>query len=260
MYKEPALNNEFKKLCGYIIKNGLSVFPYDFFNSYFNLEIDVHSEEDFFYVIHKGKRMYFPCWKKEKIKRYYLGLLAEQDINSPHLYCLGKFHVQEGDTLIDIGAAEGFFSLDFVSIVDKVILFENKEIWYAPLNKTFAPFSNKVSINKKYVGNKSSKECIRLDDMHELYNIPLFIKIDVDGNEFEVLKGMHSLLESNNSVRIAVCTYHKQDDFIVFSDFLAGLGFELSSSQGYMLYVFDKSQKYPYFRKGVLRASKVVGE
>lgn len=251
--------SELEKVSTYILNNGLTVFPYSFFNSYLEFELEVVNEEGFHYVNHNKNKMFFPSsWSREKIRKYYLGLLAEQDNRSPHLYCSNDFSVEKGDTLIDIGAAEGFFSLDFVSKVDRVYLFEYKHLWNEPLLKTFAPFNDKVKIIRKFVGNKNSELFVRLDDWSELYNKSLFIKIDVDGNEWDVLMGMQKLLKSNQRVKLAICTYHKHNDFDVFSGFLSSLGFELSSSDGYMLYIFDKVQKKPYFRKGVLRASKFI--
>lgn len=250
--------SDLARLCNFIKKNGLTVFPYDFYSNYFNFDLDIYIDDSTYFVLHKGERMYFPnSWNNEKVKKYYLGLLAEQDKSSPHLYCDDDFCVDQDDTLIDIGGAEGFFALEYISIAKKVIIFENNILWYEPLLKTFRPFQDKVEVLRKFVGSKSSGTFVKLDDFSDLFHIPLFIKIDVDGSEMEVLKGMRELLSINKRIKIAICTYHRQDDFDDFSIFLRSYGFKLSASSGYMLYFLDRSQKSPYFRKGVLRASNI---
>lgn len=131
--------------------------------------------------------------------------------------------IHVGDTVIDIGANIGFYTLLFRSIVGKtgnVISFEPEPKNFALLKKTISvnKFEN-VNIYQKAVGNKNSKtkiklsdkigshqisntgdieiDCIRLDDY---INSADFVKLDVEGYEIEVLKGMPNLLRQKISL------------------------------------------------------------
>ncbi|MFC5624602.1 FkbM family methyltransferase [Algoriphagus winogradskyi] len=256
-YHKVEMSSELNDVFSYVLENGLSIFPYDYPKKYFQLDTLVYFDLEYFpYVIHNGKKFFFiKNWSKSKVLNYYHGLLAEQDFDSPHLYCNESFKVEIGDTVVDIGVAEGSFSIDNVEVADKIIIFEKEKLWIEALERTFEPYSEKVEIINKFVGDIDSDSHIKLDSYNELYTKPLFIKIDVDGFERKVLDGMKILLSINPNVKVAICTYHKNYDFVDFELFFSSLGFSTSSSKGYMLYYYDKKIAKPFFRKGVLRAS-----
>lgn len=251
-------NYELKDVFTFVLKNGLSVFPYNFFDKYFKLNTEVFRDIDGypFVYYHDNKFFFKRNWSKSKVLSYFHGLLAEQDKDSPHLYCNDNFKVEVGDTIIDIGVAEGSFSFENINLAKSVMLFEKDESWIKVLNKTFEPFSDKVNIINKYVGEIDSPSYTRLDSFSDLLNTSVFIKIDVDGDEQKVINGMRKILENNQKIKIAICTYHKQNDFKNFSSYFLNLGFKVSRSNGYMLYYLDKSIKFPFFRRGVLRLVK----
>jgi len=58
---------------------------------------------------------------------------------------------------------------------------------------------------------------------------------------------------------MAICTYHKQGDEKIFTEFLKDAGFEVSPSAGYMIFIYDKHFEPPYLRRGLLRAEKKYG-
>lgn len=239
----------------YIRENGLTIFPYPYTKNYLNLEVKVYFENEFPYVFHSGNRFFFKRgWSESKIINYYRGLLMEQDKNSPHLYCCGEVEVDVEDTLIDIGVAEGSFSIDNINNAKEIYIFEKDEMWVEALKKTFEPFLKKVKIIGKYVGEINNESYVTLDSFPELLTKKLFIKIDVDGSESAVLKGMKNLLLSNPNIKISICTYHKQDDFRVFSKFFKDMGYSLKFSNGFMIYYYDKKIQKPFLRRGVLRA------
>ncbi len=239
----------------YIRENGLTIFPYSYTKEYLKLEVKVHFDNEFPYVLHSGNRFFFKRgWSESKIINYYRGLLMEQDKKSPHLYCHGEVEVDVEDTLIDIGVAEGSFSIDNINKAKEIYIFEKDEMWVEALKKTFEPFLKKVKIISKYVGDVNNESHVTLDSFPELLTKKLFIKIDVDGSESMVLKGMKNLLSSNPNIKISICTYHKQDDFGEFSKFFKDMGYSVKSSNGFMIYYYDKKIEKPFLRRGVLRA------
>lgn len=249
--------SNFRSEISYLKKNGLTVFPYPFEKKYKNRDVFVGHDKGFPFAEYFNKKMFFQkSHSVEHIKYYFNSILMEQDKDSPHLYCDSQFQVQSGDTIVDLGVAEGNFSLEHVDRAEKVFLIESNPNWVEALKRTFEPYSEKVEIIHKEVSESSAENQIALDDIRFLKERPLFIKIDVDGSELSVLKGMANLLKENGNIKIAICTYHSQNDSEEFEAFFKNLGFETEFSSGYMLFYHDKKIKRPFFRKGVLRAWK----
>jgi hypothetical protein len=61
---------------------------------------------------------------------------------------------------------------------------------------------------------------------------------------------MKQLINSGNKTKIAICTYHKPNDYKDITDYISGVGMTYSTSKNYML--FD--DKKPFFRRGLIRA------
>lgn len=241
----------------YIKANGLSIFPHAFSEKYRDFETKLFFENSLPYVFHKDKKLFFKRgWSPNQVNHYYKSIVMEQDDESPHLYCDNHFKVEEGDVLIDLGVAEGNFSIENIDKASKVYLFEKNEIWLEPLKATFTDYKEKVNLINKFVGSENTENTVSLDSYPELINKNLFIKIDVDGAERAVLKGMEKLLLECQTVKIAICTYHSQNDAIEFENHLKERGFETNLTPGYMLFFHDKKIKAPFLRKGVLRAFK----
>lgn len=262
-YNKHSLQNSDPELVdalAYYQTNPITVFPYHFVHKYNNLPLSVHRDGLLPYIEYqKGKRLFFKGhWNENKVIEYAKSILAEQDTDSPHRYLTDDFDVEPDDTVIDIGVAEGNFSLSVVDLVKKVLIFEYDPGWLQALHKTFASLQDKVIIYEKRVSDFTDTTAIALDDLPELRNEKLFIKIDVDGDERKVLQGMKNILQSNKRIKVAICTYHNQKDAAEFEAYFQSLGFATSFSRGYMLFHFNRKQmKSPYLRKGVLRAVKL---
>jgi hypothetical protein len=208
------------------------------------------------YVLLDNKKLYFKkSWNKAYIQECYKGLLLEQDINSPHRYEFGDFRVKDGDTVIDVGAAEGNFSLSVIEKVNRIYLFEIEEEWIEALNMTFLPWKEKVFIINKFASNYRDENSERLGSLFPDTKID-FIKIDVEGAEMDVLLGSKEILSKNNDIKIAVCTYHKQNHAQELKNFLENNGFSAEFSNGYMIFYQDTLLGPPYLRRGLLRAAK----
>lgn len=236
----------------YYESHPITVFPY---NLNVNNNFTIFNDSDGFkYVTHDGKKLFFKKnWSEQNIRSYYSLLLQEQEIKSPHRYETDEFKVEKDDIVIDVGCAEGNFSLSVIDRCKKVVLFEYDKGWDMPLSLTFSPYIDKVTIINKKVGSKLNETEVSLDDLDYLKNSPLFIKIDVDGHELAVLDGMKQLLSTNSKIKLVICTYHKHNDANDFNSFFQDLGYKSEFSNGYMLFYYDKNLAPPYLRKGVLR-------
>lgn len=249
---------EIESVLNYLRHNPMQVFPYDFQDEYIARDIEVYQdrEKGLPYVLLDQKRLFFKRrWGKKKIQNLYNLLSKEQDRRSPHRYLSDQFLFDQGEMLIDVGAAEGNFALSVVEKASKLILFEADREWIEPLKATFEPWKDKVEIVNKYVSDIENEKSTTLDRYISGENGPMFIKIDVEGAESRLLKGAERIL-SQQALKVAVCTYHKQEDEKEFNALLEQYEFETCSSEGYMLFYFDKKIKAPYFRRGLIRAQK----
>lgn len=167
--------------------------------------------------------------------------------------------IREGDTVIDVGANIGFYTLFFCSLVGKtgkVISFEPEPKNFALLKKTITAnkFEN-VSIYQKAVGSKNSKikmmlsddigqhqisnseglevDCIRLDDYVNSAN---FVKLDAEGYEIEILKGMPNLLHQKNLLmsEFYVKLLKNHSNPVEFFNILKNNGFSFSDMRNNM--------------------------
>jgi hypothetical protein len=180
--------------------------------------------------------------------------MREQDVDSPHRYLTGSFTIGKNDVLADIGAAEGNFSLAVIDQIRKAYIFEYDKEWIKALRATFAPWSEKVEIIDKYVADHNDASHIRFDTFFKSKNDVTFLKIDVDGAESIVLNSCDEVLKTSDSLKIALCTYHKNNDEKDFTLLLKDRGFSLIPSRGYMINYYDKKIKAPYLRRGLIRA------
>lgn len=250
------VSEELRAAAGYLRSHPLTFFPSAFTEKYKAAGVEVFSDpaNKLKYVLSGGRRLYFKRRSSAAaIKRNYANLLLEQDTHSPHRYLAEGFAVGDGDVLADIGAAEGNFTLSVIEKIDKALLFETDAEWVEALTATFAPWKEKVEIVNRYVSDTSDGGNVTLDGVFAGGKLD-FIKVDVEGAEEKVLKGADRLLSRGEKPKIALCTYHKQDDEEKLSAQLKRKNFVLSVSEGYMLYPPDSDQKPPYFRRGLIRA------
>jgi hypothetical protein len=254
-----TLNDDLNSVLTYIRDHPISIFPYPFQHDYNENEIEVFIDPDkkLRYVLLDGKRLYFKKrWTEKRIRHSFNELKREQDLQSPHRYLLDSFQVEQGDILADIGVAEGNFALGAVEKAKALYIFETDREWIEALNATFEPWKDKVHIINKFVSDKNDSKQTRLDDFFEDKEPISFLKIDVDGAEAKLLKGCDRILSQKSPLKIALCTYHRQNDEAEFTELLTKKGFSVSHSDGYMLFYPDKKIKAPYFRRGLIRAVK----
>lgn len=251
----PTGEAEINQALSFLEAHELTVFPYRFSEKYSPDTITVLLDEasQLHYVMLNSHRLYFKRGlTAEQIRHAYAFLLCEQDPESPHCYLPGDFKLEVGAVLADVGCAEGIFTLMNIDTVKKAVLFEADQGWMEALEKTFAPWKEKVSLVNKFVSDRTEGNFVRLDD-HFREQKPDFLKIDVDGAEDELLRGSRELL-SSQKLQVALCTYHKQQDAQKFEKLFREMNYQTSFTKNYMLFYFDEAFEAPYFRKALLRA------
>ncbi len=258
---EGRLQDDQRQVFDFLQHHDIAVFPYAFPAEYNASDIELFKDPDLdlFYMLWEGKKLYYKNGKRrKKAQEYFNSLRLEQDTRSPHRYLTIEFGVQKNDVVVDIGAAEGNFSLSIIEEAGFVYLFETDKKWIRALEATFAPWKDKVKIVQKYVADKTGDGSIALDDFFDGNQQVQFIKADVEGAEAQVLQGARNLIARQKKIRIAVCTYHRQEDAAVLEDILEKYGFKSSFSNGYMLYYYGKTNvvREPFLRRAVLRAVK----
>jgi FkbM family methyltransferase len=174
------------------------------------------------------------------------------------------FSPKEGDIVVDIGAAFGFYTIlssKRVGMKGKVVAIEAQPDSFEMLNKNiklnglanvitlnYAAYSKKsrlklyssYSIMRERAG-KDFQEHIEvnantLDHLLQLQGIKDvdWIKIDVEGAEYEVLKGAHNILSNSNDMSILI-EIHGQKNYTLIKEYLSSYGFEIKYEKAYEL-------------------------
>lgn len=255
--------SEINEIVGFLNKNDLTVFPYEYTKKYKMENIACYTDKAsrLPYVVWEDKKLFFKEGTNTlKMKKLVIALQMEQDEQSPHRYTVNGFDVEKGDVLLDVGAAEGNFSLSNIDKVSRAVVLEADESWMKPLEMTFRPWSEKVEIIAKYVSDKDSEKEITIDSIRRKSGKVDFVKIDVEGAEEQVLNGAAMTIKEEPALKLALCTYHKQGDAQKFGSLLTQKGFDISFSDGHMIFFYDKNISAPYLRKGLIRAIRKNGK
>lgn len=214
------------------------------------------------YIIYKNRRLYYP--------RYYSGFFdaedgiyalgyreEEQAEGSPHRYLTKEINIAKGDIVVDAGAQEGDFALEFIDEIKKLYIFECNPEWIKALKMTYREYMHKVVIIPKMLGNKVDEYMTTLQEAIPDGKVD-FIKMDIEGAEVGALEAAQELLQNNN-VKCTICTYHKKDDADKLEDIFRRNGYQTSFSNGHMIFYIDKDIFSTLdFRKGVIYAKKLI--
>ena len=133
-------------------------------------------------------------------------------------------HVKAGDVCVDVGASHGYFTLLFAKLVGdqgKVYAFEPTDNQFKYLTKNIVSNGYNMRVIAENVAAWSSEAVnpelkinmgstrdirgVRLDDI--LPTKVDFIKIDVDGTELEVLRGLRQTIENNPQLKMVIEIY-----------------------------------------------------
>lgn len=244
----------------YIKKNGLDIFNYRFAERYRNLPIDIafDQENGMFYVLYDGRPLYFSKEfdSEEKAASYFRFILLEQDVRSPHRYITDGYEVEEGDVVVDAGAAEGLFSLQVIDKASKLYIVETDEGWVEALRETFRNYAEKVVILQKFISSYDEGDIVSLDAViHEPVN---YIKMDIEGNEWDALLGAKRIIGQSKSLKSVICCYHSDFDRVLIEDFMDKNGLCHSVGAGLIWYPLTVRQNYVSTRlnKAIVRGIK----
>ena len=235
----------------------LTTFNYEFIFDYENRDVEVFKDEacGLLYVVEAGKRLYFKRGIADRAQAadYYNAMCKEQDPRSPHCYT-SPIHGVQGGAVLDLGAAEGLFSLRMVDRAEALYLFECDPGWIEALEQTFKPYAGKVQLVPKYVSDRDNDREISLDAFSKSVSGKIsFVKMDIEGAEIRTLDGARELMRNHPECKWSVCVYHHPGDEQKVREVLKD--FRVEPSPGYMLFYFDKTLREPFFRRGVLYAS-----
>jgi hypothetical protein len=109
-------------------------------------------------------------------------------------------NLKSEDVVFDIGAHMGYFAV-LVSQMKPGIRFHGFEAnWfiarYFKMNQAHHKAQEQWKLTEKFVGNRDSKDMIRIDSYIEQNGFPTIFQMDVDGEEINVLAGAQKLLAS----------------------------------------------------------------
>lgn len=258
--KFPTDDADTNNALNYLSTHKLSNFYSDFQEKYDYRAIEVFIDEinTLPYVMVNENRLYFKrSYNKRTVQLTYNELMIEQDMDSPHCYSDYEFNTSNSDILADVGCAEGYFSLLNIEKLQKVYLFEQDVEWAEALEATFSPWKDKVEVIRKFVSNTNNENEVRLYDYFLTKTLkPNFYKIDVEGAEMSVLNGMKDIL-CTSPLKIAICTYHNQNDFEDLSQLLMTKDFRYRANKGVMIFQNDIDIiQPPFFRKCLIKAER----
>ncbi len=257
---ENAKDPEISKIIEYLYSHTLDVFNYEFVDKYIDFNPDIIRDDSngLLFTMHNGKKMYFSrkYSNVSDAKRYFKSICVEQDIDSPHRYLAKDFSVKQGDVVIDVGVAEGNFSLDIIDDAKKVYLIEADPLWTEALRYTFGPYRDKVEIIEKYASSYNEGDYATIDSM--ITDKINFIKMDVEGYEWDALNGAIDTIKKSDNIKIAACCYHSDFDQVLIESFFDQNCIRHTTTKGYMWFPLTCRQSTVSTRltKGIVRGRK----
>ncbi len=244
-------------------ERGYTVFPYPSEQESSQIVSRLDNECHMPFILHNGKRLYFPSrYSEEDALRQYQNLLltecllgSSDQYGKPHQYQSPRVQVETSDILFDIGAAEGLFALDNIEKISHAVILECDPLWFEPLQKTFSPFADKVSLIFKALAANDSHSSLSLTSLLSSYSHKsLFIKIDIEGSEVpSLLAAQSTLANTDNRIKICAASYHRQNDYRQLASFFDEIHYSSETSSGYMLFNFYDAPQPPFFRHGIIR-------
>lgn len=253
----PTADATLQSVLDYLRKRPDAVFfPDRFRDKYDYCTTTLHYDQEGtpYWPMAADKRLYFLPDTYQTVQRAVTCMRMEQDADSPHRFLVPGFDVDENDIIADVGCAEGLFSLMCVDRVKRIYLFESDPVWINILCKTFGIWLDKVKIVSQPLSDHDGDGCMRLDTYFRKEGVvPTFVKLDVEGRESKMLESLSGLLDEGHPIKIAACTYHRQEEYEELQRYAQGRGYRSCHSKGWMLFGLYDRPHPPYFRRGIIR-------
>jgi FkbM family methyltransferase len=215
-------NVKFRELINFLIKPKV----YNIANRYIKRIEEINQ----FFIVYFHKINYPLYWPKIfPINELYQVTTETFDNNDWHYYQKEHTTIEKGEILLDIGAAEGLFSLSATDRCDKIFIIEPNKYFKESLEKTFSEILEKVNIINVGVGDKIGKfhideksisstikeiqgecEVTTVDNLFYNRQRISFLKADIEGFEISMLRGAAKTIEKYKP-KIAITTYHEQN-------------------------------------------------
>lgn len=244
--------------------DGLVRFPYNQIKTVGEIKAGRDKHLNLPFVLHKGKRLYYPSeYSLDDCVDAYRFLIEQDQIlesgyleKAPHCYQLEQFKVEKGDVLLDGGAAEGLFTLELIDEVSQAYIVEADAKWLPALRATFAPYADKVKIINKFLSDTIDDRNTTIFEVLSKQKGQCFVKMDIEGAEPKVIKGSAGFLRSRDNIKLSCCSYHYNDDAETMARLFDEIGYWHEFSDGWLFFAEYDSPKPPFFRKVLIRARK----
>ena len=176
-----------------------------------------------FWRLHKGHKFYVDLKDENGAMKEIISDFLLHGEYEPHTVKLIEKHVKEGDTAVDIGASIGVLTMHLAKAVGnsgKVHAFEPTKNQFEYLKKNIEINGYSKNVEPHNSGAWSAATSIKLktnlgaEESSDVYALDTilpskvdFIKVDVDGAEPEVLKGLEQTIIRNPQLKMIIEYY-----------------------------------------------------
>lgn len=232
----------------------LCLLPYNFKLSVPKSDILVTQEAENLVLIRFGSKhaFWFPRQTRINLELWneYLAVFWDHPANA-HRYLKSGLTTLDGEIVYDCGACEGFFTrLALDCGAARVVCIEPSGVMAECLRRTFA---NEIAQERVVIceaalssvagralfdqepgeaftgrlagSGSESVELITLDLLAERLCAPTFIKMDLEGTEYEALRGGFATLARMHP-KLAITTYHYPWDYAVNKALIGSVGYD----------------------------------
>jgi len=175
-------------------------------------------------------KLYWP--ESYDIKGLYQVIIETFESNDWHFYETFNTKVEKNDTVVDVGAAEGLFSLSVLDRCKNIVIIEPNKLFVESLKCTFKNYLGKnvelfnlaagntntqVEINDNGISSgiiQSKNGGIKMSTLDDILtnNHVDYIKADIEGYEMDMLRGAAETIRKNRP-KMAITCYHGNNDY-----------------------------------------------